>query len=199
MTQDDFIKKACDVHGRYDYSRVLYKGYCDQVIIVCPEHSLEFHQTPASHLQGHTGCPKCKRNGYSIAALEWLRFMEARDKTRIQHVLCGGEKKVDGVGKVDGFSACLAKVYEFHGDYFHGNPTVYSMTYMNNVSKKLMGVLYLQTVDRQLRIKKAGFGYEEMWERNWKRIKRASRIIQYAWRRYQQGIGFEKRKRYYIK
>lgn len=53
-----FIKQAKEVHGgKYDYSKIEYKGNKIKICIVCPEHG-EFWQTPNSHLIGH-GCPKC--------------------------------------------------------------------------------------------------------------------------------------------
>jgi len=45
-------------HGeRYDYSLVNYFSTKTKVLILCHKHG-EFHQKPASHLQGK-GCPKC--------------------------------------------------------------------------------------------------------------------------------------------
>ena len=58
---DDFIKKAKLVHGeKYDYSKVEYDGYNNNVIIICKKHG-EFSQTPHNHLDG-SGCPRCKRS-----------------------------------------------------------------------------------------------------------------------------------------
>lgn len=57
-TQEDFIKKANQVHSNiYDYNLVKYIGNKKKVIIVCNKHG-KFLQTPADHLQG-VGCPKC--------------------------------------------------------------------------------------------------------------------------------------------
>ena len=44
--------------GKYDYSKVEYKGYQQNVTIICPIHG-EFQQPPCVHLFGH-GCPKCR-------------------------------------------------------------------------------------------------------------------------------------------
>ena len=43
--------------GKYDYSKVVWKGYRQRVCISCPEHG-EFWQSPAMHLVTQ-GCPKC--------------------------------------------------------------------------------------------------------------------------------------------
>ena len=63
LTKDEFVKRAKKVHGgRYDYSKVEYRGYNTKVCIICPKHG-EFWQKVGHHLSGH-GCPKCVgRNG----------------------------------------------------------------------------------------------------------------------------------------
>ena len=56
---EDFIKRAREVHGnKYDYSKVDYQGGSVPVTIICPEHGLEFEQTPGNHLRG-AGCRIC--------------------------------------------------------------------------------------------------------------------------------------------
>lgn len=60
-TQDDFICEANNIHnGKYDYSKVEYKGDKEKVCIICPKHG-EFWQTPYNHLKGK-GCPDCYGN-----------------------------------------------------------------------------------------------------------------------------------------
>ena len=61
LTTEDFIEKATAVHhGKYDYSKVVYKGVDKKVCIICPEHG-EFWQQANLHLKG-CGCPKCSGN-----------------------------------------------------------------------------------------------------------------------------------------
>lgn len=55
---DEFIRRAIKVHGlKYDYSKVDYKKYSEDVVIICRDHG-EFNQSPGSHLVG-SNCPKC--------------------------------------------------------------------------------------------------------------------------------------------
>jgi metal-responsive CopG/Arc/MetJ family transcriptional regulator len=57
--QLDFIQKANDIHGdKYDYSKVIFKSACEDVIIICKKHSYEFEQRPNNHIHG-ANCPKC--------------------------------------------------------------------------------------------------------------------------------------------
>jgi hypothetical protein len=60
-TNDNFIKKAQEVHGnKYDYSKVIYNKNNINIIIICKEHG-EFEQQPRNHLMGK-GCSKCAGN-----------------------------------------------------------------------------------------------------------------------------------------
>lgn len=57
-TNEQFIEEITEVHrGKYDTSRVDYKGANEKVCLICPIHG-EFWQTASSHLSG-CGCPKC--------------------------------------------------------------------------------------------------------------------------------------------
>lgn len=76
-TQDDFICEANNIHnGKYDYSKVEYKGDKEKVCIICPKHG-EFWQTPYNHLKGK-GCPDC----YGNRKLTTEQFIE---KAKIIH------------------------------------------------------------------------------------------------------------------
>lgn len=58
FTTKEFIEKAREIHGdKYDYSKSVYDGCKNTVVIICPKHG-EFKQVVATHLSGK-GCPKC--------------------------------------------------------------------------------------------------------------------------------------------
>lgn len=58
LTQEEFIARARKVHGdKYDYSKTIYKGALEKVIITCRKHG-DFSQVAFSHLNG-CGCSKC--------------------------------------------------------------------------------------------------------------------------------------------
>jgi very-short-patch-repair endonuclease len=53
-----FFEEAPKIHKNYyDYSKVEFKGVCEKVNIICPNHGL-FPQKPHNHLKGQ-GCNKC--------------------------------------------------------------------------------------------------------------------------------------------
>ena len=60
LTSEEFIQRANLIHGfKYLYSDVIYTGYDDPVIIICPKHG-EFKQRAHDHLDG-CGCPRCAK------------------------------------------------------------------------------------------------------------------------------------------
>jgi len=64
----------------------------------------------------------------------------------------------------DGYCIETNTIYEFHGDYWHGNPNVYEFDYINEVVGKSMGELYKKTKDREEELKQLGFNLIVMWE-----------------------------------
>ena len=58
LTQEEFIKRAINVHGnKYDYSILCYKSSKEKIKYICPKHGV-IEQNAHSHLLGH-GCRYC--------------------------------------------------------------------------------------------------------------------------------------------
>jgi len=57
LTKPDFLKKAYEVHGRYQYNLENYISRKSKIEIICPDHG-SFIQDVNNHLTG-SGCPKC--------------------------------------------------------------------------------------------------------------------------------------------
>ena len=159
-----WIQAAIDRHGeKYEYDKVKYTGHKDLVNIGCSKHG-DFWQNAGSHLQG-SGCPRCRTNRISKPSLIWLEAMSTLDNTYVQHGGNGGEVRLAGTRMhADGFSAELNKVYEFLGNYYHGNPRKYAPDTVNKTSKRTMGDLYERTCKRRKLIEDLGYDYEEIWE-----------------------------------
>jgi len=66
-----FIEICQKVHGdKYDYSKVMYTGAFNKIIIGCPIHG-DFLQSATHHKQGN-GCPKCKNSGWGWSKTNWI-------------------------------------------------------------------------------------------------------------------------------
>ena len=140
---EDFIKKSILVHGdKYDYSKVDYKKTHLPVIIICKNHG-EFMKTPIAHYNNCVGCPKCSNNGYSKPAILWLNFLSKFHNIHIKHALNDGEFLIPNTNyKADGYCKETNTIYEFHGDFWHGNPKIYNQDEINKIANCTYNELY---------------------------------------------------------
>jgi len=55
-------------------------------------------------------------------------------------------------------------VYEFYGTYWHGDPRKHVPDTINHHNGRRMGTLYLETLERQQKLKKLGYELKFVWE-----------------------------------
>jgi hypothetical protein len=177
-----FIEKANKVHGnKYDYSKVDYVKSNEKVIIICKIHG-EFKQLSNNHLQGQN-CQKCIQNAYSKISIDWLDFLSKYYNVNIQHALNSNEFKIPNTKyKADGYCKETNTIYEFHGDYWHGNPKLFNKDTLNIITKTTFGELYNKTIEREQIIKNEGFNLVVMWELDWTKINKSIKAIQKRFR-----------------
>jgi len=162
MTNDDFLKRARIVHGdRYEYPDE-YTGINNKIQIICKIHGL-FVQTPNHHLNGRNGCPKCSHR-ISQPANDWLDSLGIPNDIEHREVFGLVSNKRYSV---DGYDPDTKTVYEFHGDYYHGNPDKFDQDDINPTVGKSFGQLYENTIKKKNMFTDAGFDYIEMWESDW--------------------------------
>ena len=115
-------------------------------------------------------------------SIEWIEFISKLNNNIIQHALNGEEFKIPNTRfKADGFCKETNTIYEFHGDYWHGNPNIYEpndKTYFG----KTFGELYETTLKREQLIKDMGFNLITMWESDWIKLNKCIRILQKKFR-----------------
>ena len=101
-------------------------------------------------------------------AIEWLKSIEDNENISIQHAISRGEMRIHiENGKwifLDGFCKENNTVYEFHGDYWHGNPSIYNADEINEKIGVSFGELYERTINREKLIRKLGYELITMWE-----------------------------------
>lgn len=177
-TTNEFIENAINIHGnKYDYSKVEYLKAIEKVIIVCKTHG-EFEQTPNNHLNG-AGCSKCAFNNYSKSSITYLNFMEKMYNIQILHAKNGGEYIIQNTKyNADGYCKETNTIYEYHGDFWHGNPKKYNSIDINKKNNKTFGELYQNTLKREQQIKDFGYNLVVMWEYDWNKINKSIRILQ---------------------
>jgi hypothetical protein len=177
--KEEFIKKSIKTHGDiYNYSKVNYINSQTKVIIICPLHG-DFEQQPNNHINKQ-GCPRCPCiKKYSCAQVKWLNFMMKYYDLTIHHAENGGEYSIPTTKyKADGFCKETNTIYEFHGDFWHGNPDIYDTDQLNPISKKTFGALYQKTIEKEQHLKQLGYNVVVMWENKWNKIIRSIRLLQ---------------------
>lgn len=162
---NSFISKSILIHGDlYDYSKVVYQKSGTSVIIGCKIHGY-FKQRPDNHINKKYGCPKC---GEKCGKMEnsWLDMLNVP----IEHRQVG-VKISDRFFKLDAYEPEINLIYEFYGDYWHGNPKVYKPGDMNMANKKTFGELYSKTMERENYLKSLGYKIISIWESDFNKIK----------------------------
>ncbi|MGI0075838.1 MAG: DUF7487 domain-containing protein [Nitrosopumilaceae archaeon] len=114
---------------------------------------------------------KCKiktRSGslwFSSKSINWFKFLMRKENIFIQHAQNGGEYRIPNTKyHVDGYCEKTNTIYEFYGDYFHGNPEIFESDYYNNLICKTADELYHHTMERENKIRKLGYNLVTMWE-----------------------------------
>jgi Zn finger protein HypA/HybF involved in hydrogenase expression len=168
LSINDFIKKSKKIHkNKYDYSLVEYINNRTKVKIKCRKCSNIFEQRPMHHIIGN-GCPKCWHKSYtSKPEIDFLNSLNI--KLRQQNI---GGYIVDGVNN--------NTIYEFLGDYWHGNPKKFNSNDINKHLNKTFGYLYKKTQKRFKSLKKLGYDVKYIWEADWKTNKNGNLIKEFV-------------------
>lgn len=113
-----------------------------------------------------TGCPLCYNSGsYRMSAVSqlWLDELEVPDSFREFKISTTRRKFI-----VDGFDPSTNTVYEFLGDFWHGNPKVFCPDKMNSKTGCTYGKLYLETLNKVEELKEAGYKVVYIWEKDFR-------------------------------
>lgn len=154
---EDFIKLSNNIHNyKYNYNLSVYVNSYTKVKIICKEHGI-FSQKPNNHLNGK-GCPKCIKK-FGIKENKWLDSLNIKDRqVRIEEYI------------VDGYDPITNTVYEFNGDFWHGNPYRYNPDDINNVLNKTFGELYKKTLKREKYLVNKGYNIISIWESDFDKL-----------------------------
>jgi len=170
-----FICNAHKIHRfKFNYGKFVYITAKTKGIIICNNCKKEFLQDPNKHLLGR-GCPHCSKR-ISSPEFEFLNYINIpNDKTHRQVKITNK--------KVDGYDPTTNTIYEFLGDYWHGNPVKFKPDYINKTCKKTAQELYDNTFLKFNTLKSLGYNIKYIWETDWKNyikgIDKEPRIIDY--------------------
>jgi hypothetical protein len=115
--------------------------------------------TPDSILNSKkSGCPKCSRS-ISKMEVDWLDALHMSAECRQKSI-----KINDKNHRVDAYDPLTNTIYEFYGDFWHGNPNKYNLDDINCVSHKTYKQLYDRTMLKEKIYKEAGYNLITVWE-----------------------------------
>jgi G:T-mismatch repair DNA endonuclease (very short patch repair protein) len=147
-----------------------YKNNSELILCRCANgHILRksFH-----NLMGDHGCLLCAPSPISSISQKWLSvlFIENREHTIVVK---------DGIRyRVDGFSPAEKIVYEFLGDFYHGNPARFAPEDFNKKLKKSFGQLFEETIKKLESLADAGYRVVYVWEADFKKGKMISGTLE---------------------
>lgn len=168
-TTDEFIKRSIKIHdNKYDYSEVNYINNNTKIKIKCKKCNMWFFQTPTGHFR-RNGCPKCAIN-ISKPEIDFLNYVNVPNTKENRHVHIKPYN-------VDGYDPKTNTIYEFLGDYWHGNPKKFNHNSTNERCKKSFRELYNNTVDRFKNLDIAGYKIKYIWEDDWKKFDKKIKLI----------------------
>ena len=174
---DEYLNEFIKLYGnKYDYSLVEWKGSSVIISVICNNHGM-FDILPYMHKFGKE-CPKCS-NQYSKISIEWLSYMEIKNSIKIIHAKNEGEFNIPNTRyKADGYCKETNTIYEFHGDFWHGNPNKYLSTDINKKTGKTFGELYQNTLNKEQQIRDMGFNLITIWESDWIKLNKCVKLLQ---------------------
>lgn len=100
----------------------------------------------------------------SYVEKKWLDIMGVPDDKEHRQVIIGKYR-------VDGFIPETNTIYEFYGDYWHGNIKRYNPNKINKYTGLTMQELYDKTIAREKELRDMGFNLITEWESNQKYYK----------------------------
>lgn len=151
-----FIEECNKLRPEYDYKNTNYINNYTSCTIICEKHG-EFSIIPTDLLFYNRGCPKCiTSKNISNSENLWLDRLNVPER-QILITLNDGSKIT-----VDGFDADTNTVYEFWGDFWHGNPNKY--TGINPVNNIPFAILYEKTLKKKEKIITNGYNLIDIWE-----------------------------------
>jgi very-short-patch-repair endonuclease len=151
----EFIKRSSKIHSnKYEYNRCIYTKANKKVTITCKQHG-DFKQYPFNHINGR-GCPSCSKL-FPVMENKWLDSLSiSRRQYKINNF------------KVDGYDQKTKTIYEFYGDFWHGNPNVFNGDDINTITKTTFAELYKKTINRERYLKSLGYNVVSIWESEYK-------------------------------
>ena len=105
---------------------------------------------------------------YSLGQIKWLEY-NIISTPDIRHALHDtSEFRIPNSRySADGYSISKNCIYEYHGDFWHGNPKIFVLDDINPITKTTYRKLYENTLKKQRFCEESGYKYYSVWENEW--------------------------------
>ena len=103
------------------------------------------------------GCPKCSHR-VSLSGTKWLDKLKIPIENREIPIKIGNR-----LFQVDGYDPETNTVYEYFGNFWHGNPKKFKSNDINPITKTTYGFLYKKTMEKISLIEKDGYNIIYKW------------------------------------
>jgi hypothetical protein len=167
-------------NNKYTYGNIHRENNILWLEIICQKHGSHITRF-FNHEKGH-GCPKCV-SVRSNVQIQWLNYRSIIDGF-IQHSDNLGEYTVPGTKLcVDGYNKQTNTIYEFQGDFWHGNPDVYDLDTINNKLNISFRELYDKTLEKIHKLEDMGYNVIYIWENDWTKGIKSVKKLQRLWKK----------------
>ena len=173
---EDILKKYPDqfYYNPEDFNECIWDK---KITIFCRKCKKIFVKTLNSHLRTN-GCSKCSLAGVSKEQINCLDYIAKVTNQKIIHAKNStlGEYKIPGVGKVDGFCEETKDVFEYHGAFYHADPSDNNYK-SDNVhplhikTGKTYQEVYKDSCEKDHNIRNAGYNLIVIWSHAWDNIR----------------------------
>jgi hypothetical protein len=161
---NEFSERANKIHdNKYRYYEDEYFDLKRKIKVNCPVHG-DFLIIPDNHISKGRGCSKCSNN-ISKLEIEWLNQLSVSVELRQKMIHID-----DRLFKFDAFDPINKIIYEFYGDFWHGNINKYNYSDKNPRTKMTFGEMYDKTIEREEYLRSKGYKVISIWESDFKKI-----------------------------
>jgi hypothetical protein len=139
-----------------------YKNAHVKLEYICPEGHLG--SMCYNNFQQGYRCPLCYSGRVSKISQVWLDSLNIPGLEREYSIRIGKRSF-----SVDGYDPLTNTIYEFLGNYWHGNPEMYNANGINPSCGKTYGQLYKETFERLVALEANGYNVTYIWESDFKK------------------------------
>lgn len=173
LSFDEFKSRILKIHNskcnEMTFAKAVYVGKRVPVQLNCIEHG-PFEISPEYCFKGGW-CHKCCGNS-SCVEMKWLDDLQIPQESRQTTLVINGKRFFP-----DAFDVDTLTIYEFLGDFWHGNPKKFKSSDIHPMNGQSYGDLYNKTVTKLELFEQIGYNVKWVWESDYKEGRLFSEVV----------------------